>query len=225
MHRKLWRGVVGGLACSTLVSCGGGSGRLANSPPPDLLTLLQSGRPVLDCRKDCLSEWRVVQPKAMQLEATGRWSDLAVAVIRSGYQDDLSLYYLGRAAEGMGFYAAAASYYRQSMELSGTSISCENLSHLCGGVTLPAAAGGRLAPVELLLAPIKPRRARLPASPNPVTPPNPSGAGPAAPATTPPIDASQTPSSTPATNDTTSPPSTASPARNSEYIEPPPVSR
>jgi hypothetical protein len=224
MHIKLWRRVVDGLVCLTLASCDGGNGRLANSARPDLLTLLQSGRPVLDCRKDCLSEWRGVQPNAMQLDASGHWSDLAVVVMRTGYQDDLSLYYLGRAAEGMGFYAAAGSYYRQSMELSGTSISCENLSRQCGGVTLPVAAAGRLAAVGHILAPTKPGRARLPAIPNPATPPNPSEANPAAPAVPAPIDASQTPSPTPAANDASPPPSAASPpARSLEYIEPPPV--
>ena len=32
---------------------------------------------------------------------------LAALVMRIGYQDDLSLYYLGRAAEGMGYRAPA----------------------------------------------------------------------------------------------------------------------
>jgi len=80
---------------------------------------------------------------AAQLDAATNWDDLAVLVMRSGYQDDLSLYYLGRAAEGRGFYGAAASYYRRSMQLSGTSVSCMNLSHLCGGVTLPKTAAER----------------------------------------------------------------------------------
>ncbi len=45
-------------------------------------------------------------------------------MIRVGYQDDLSLFYLGRAAEGLGFTAGAAAYYQQSKELSGTAIGC-----------------------------------------------------------------------------------------------------
>jgi len=72
--------------------------------------------------------------------------------MRTEYQDDLSLYYLGRAAEGLGFYSAAVSYYRQSMELSGTSISCTNLSRLCGGVPLPTDAARRLSIAQQLLA-------------------------------------------------------------------------
>lgn len=132
--------------------------RYVNVSRSELLAQLQLGRSVLRCREACLPVWRDAQPRAAQLDASHQWGDLAAFVMRTEYQDDLSLYYLGRAAEEMGFYPAAASYYRQSMELSGTSISCANLSRLCGGLTLPTDAFRRLSVVQQQLGKPTPRR-------------------------------------------------------------------
>lgn len=153
------RGWALGLAALLLAGCSGGGGNLAALGTPELLALLRSGQPVLPCREACLGEWRRVEPQARSFAAAGQWSELAALVMHTGYQDDLTLYYLGRAAEGLGFYPAAASYYRQSTTLSGTSISCANLSHLCGDVTLPAAARERLAMLERRRAAPKSRAA------------------------------------------------------------------
>jgi hypothetical protein len=149
-----------GLALLFLCGCAdsGSDNRYANVTRPELLAELQLGRRVLRCREACLPAWRDAQPRAARLDAGSQWDDLAAIVMPTGYQDDLSLYYLGRAAEGLGFYPAAVSYYRQSMELSGTSISCANLSRLCGGVTLPADAARRLSIAQQRAKPI-PRRA------------------------------------------------------------------
>jgi hypothetical protein len=106
----------------------------------DAVASLRTGGRLLNCREQCLSEWKRVEPQAVQLDATARWTDLAVLILQTGYEDDLSLYYLGRAAEGLHYPGAAAGYYRQSARLSGTSASCQNLSAACGGVVLPRAA-------------------------------------------------------------------------------------
>jgi hypothetical protein len=153
-------GAVIGLAALLLCGCAvsGGDNRYANMERPELLAQLQLGRSVLRCREACLPAWRDAQPRAARLDAASQWSDLAALVMRTEYQDDLSLYYLGRSAEGLGFYPAAVSYYRQSMELSGTSISCANLSRLCGGLALPTDAARRLSIAQQRAKPI-PRRA------------------------------------------------------------------
>lgn len=217
-----------GLLTLILVGCdglggGGSEGRLAHAPRPELLARLQLGQSVLDCREACLGEWKRIQPKAAQFDSTAQWSDLAVLVMRSGYQDDLSLYYLGRAAEGMGFYAPAAGYYRQSIQLSGTSISCANLSRLCGGVTLPNSAVERLAAAERTLAPRKVRRKPPPAasSPSPATAPEPTAEA---------VEPAEQPQPTPPTPPAppAAPPAAVGDPRRSsasEYIEPPPASR
>ncbi len=194
------RGLVG-FGCLMLAGCA------APMSPPEALSLLPSGRPLLSCREACLDEWRRSQAQAAQLYAAARWPDLAVLLLRIGYQDDLSLYYLGRAAEGMGYLEAAASYYQQSRQLAGTSISCQYLSRLCGGVVLPNAAGLRLAAIERELNRRTQARTRPapPKSATPATLPNEALA--------------------PAPGDLWKlPPSAAGPAA-SEYIEPPPVGR
>lgn len=165
MRKWHYRGLVA-LACVSMVSC---AERADTVKPAEARTLLRAGRPLLTCREPCLSAWRTAQPRAAQLEASGRWQDLAVLLMRVGYKDDLSLYYLGRAAEGIGYRGAAAGYYRQSTVLSGTSISCQHLSRLCGGVVLPRVAAQRLAVIERELNPIRSRRTE-PALQEPATP-------------------------------------------------------
>lgn len=137
------------MVCAALAGCA------ADTTPPrpalsptDTLVLLRAGQPLVNCRDACLENWRRAQPQAAQLDSAGRWPDLAVYLTAVGYQDDLSLYYLARAAEGMGYAAAAASYYRQSAQISGTSLSCRHQSRICGGVDLPRAALWRLAALE-----------------------------------------------------------------------------
>jgi hypothetical protein len=199
--------VLVGLGCLALAGC---AERAAPVSPPEALSLLRTGRPLLSCREACLDEWRRSQTQAAQLDAAAHWPDLAVLVLRIGYQDDLSLYYLGRAAEGMGYLGAAVSYYQQSTLLAGTSISCEHLSRLCGGVALPNAASFRLAAVEREQRRRTTQPTRLPATP---------GIVPGEPGTMPNEAAATAP------NDLRKPPTSAAGTGASEYIEPPPAGR
>ena len=146
--RKWIKGGLVTILSLLLASC---AGSMSNTAPDQILSLLQTGRPLLTCRESCLVGWLLTQPRAQQLDASGQWQSLAVTVVQNGYQDDLSLFYLGRAAEGLGFYAGAASYYRQSVEISGTSLACQYTSHSCGGVVLPGAASMRLASVQQMI--------------------------------------------------------------------------
>src|SRR5947207_3084251 len=98
MRRWYQRGVAAA-ACLALLAC---ADRVDTVNPAETLTQLRAGRTLLGCREPCLAEWRRVQPQAAQLDAGARWQDLALLLTRVGYQDDLSLYYLGRAAEGLG---------------------------------------------------------------------------------------------------------------------------
>jgi hypothetical protein len=201
MRVRSYRGLVArslvGLACLVPVGC---AERLGSATPAQSLALMQTGRPVLNCREACLAEWQRAQAQAAQLDAAGRSEELALLVMRIGYQDDLSLYYLGRAAEGMGYRAAAASYYRQSMQLSGTSISCRYLSRQCGGLALPWTASLRLAAVEGIVNPPRPRRI----GPAPQSPKNFPG-NPEAPAPGPISSPGPSPDFSPVTNPIPSP--------------------
>ena len=164
-HRWYRAGLVA-LACLGLVGCAEQAGSVN---PAASLALLRAGRAGPVCREPCLAAWRTAQPQAAQLDAGARWQDLAVLVMGVGYEDDLSLYYLGRAAEGLGYRGAAARYYRQSTQLSRTATSCQKLSRLCGGVTLPRAAALRAAAVEHELRRARPKRSE-PAPQEPTSP-------------------------------------------------------
>ena len=80
-----------------------------------------------------------------------------------GYMNDLSYYYLGRAAENLGYLQAAERYYRISERLSVTQMSCHqsevNIANLfgtpaniCDGYTFPDALYPHLQSVEARLA-------------------------------------------------------------------------
>jgi hypothetical protein len=155
------------LVCVSVAGC---AEQPRTRTPGESLALLRAGRPVLTCREPCLAEWREIQPQAAQLDANARWWELSQLLVRVGYEDDLSLYYLGRAVEGIGHPGAAAGYYRQSAQLSGTSISCQHLSRVCGGVALPRASALQAARLERWLRPARPRRVE-PAVPNAEAPP------------------------------------------------------
>ena len=115
-------------------------------PTDELLRRLQAGEPMLDCRLACLDTWRTNRATALVLNETRGWGELAVLVMQTGYTDDLTYFYLGRAAEGLGYREAAKTYYQISARLSAAGLACikEN-PDLCNGQSLPAAAEARLA--------------------------------------------------------------------------------
>jgi hypothetical protein len=116
--------------------------------PAQKLAMLPTGEPLLNCRAQCVAAWRSAAPQAEWLDREGRWRDLAWLVLSIDYQDDLTLYYLGRAARGLGYPFAAASYFQQSLEFSGTTASCYYVSLTCGGIDLPRASQFQLAAID-----------------------------------------------------------------------------
>ncbi len=210
---------------------------------------VRAGEAMLTCREACVAEWRNAQQRAAQLTAAGRWEELVALLLQVGFQDDLSLYYLGLAAEGLGAPNAAAGYYRESTNISATAVSCRMLSRNCGGVALPRAAMARLAALEQRLRPPahRPRptapgaRAQpvVPVPPAELAPPphgpapvplppaemtTPAPAAPAAPpqaSEPPPLAEPAPPAAIPGVPP---PPATRQPAGapRSDYIEPPP---
>jgi hypothetical protein len=211
MRASWWIGPLG-LSCALLAGCA----EQHNPVSPDNgLVLMQTGTPILSCRDACLTDWRREQPQAQKLEGSGQWRDLATLVIRVGYQDDLSVYYLGRAAEGMGFASGAAAYYRQSKELSGTALACATMSRQCGNLVFPQAAALRLSSVTLQL-----ERSRRPPTASPQGKPVPAtGEGVATGSAT----SSETLTPMPAAPALAPPPT--KPADAKDFIEPPPAQR
>jgi hypothetical protein len=136
-------GCVAGWILLVLTSC---AVRMPEVPVDELLRRLQAGEPMRDCRIACLDAWRANRATALVLNETRRWPELAVLVMQTGYTDDLTYFYLGRAAEGLGYREAAKTYYQISARLSAAGLACikEN-PDLCNGQRLPAAAEARLA--------------------------------------------------------------------------------
>jgi hypothetical protein len=160
MHNFLRAMCVGALATTAVTGC---TLKNVNVPPDQLMREFQAGEPMLDCQLDCSAAWGTNRQKVRTLDATGRWQELALLVMQIGYMDDLSYYYLGRAAENLGYLPAAERYYRIAERLSVTQMSCAQgeanvantfglPANLCDGYTFPDALYPHLEVVEARLA-------------------------------------------------------------------------
>ncbi len=188
---------IGAAASAVLVGC---TMKNASVPPAQLMSELQAGQPMLDCRADCGLAWANNRQNAAVLDATGRWQELALLVMQIGYMDDLTYYYLGQAAENLDYLQAAQRYYRIAEQISVTNMSChqgevDTASALgiqvneCAGYVFPDALYPHLEVVESRLAalsapsePTQPRHAKRRVAKRPTTPTtaSTSGAGQAA---------------------------------------------
>jgi hypothetical protein len=210
-----------------------------NVPPAELMRQVQAGQPMLDCRAECSGAWGQNRQQVRILDATGRWQDLALLVAQVGYMNDLSYYYLGHAAENLGYWQAAQRYYRIAERLSVGPMSCHQgeveiqatlsiPADLCDGYSFPDALYPHLEIVEArLAAPSAPtaasdqprtrrvvRRQVPQASTSRAAPPPGQGATPASAA-----------GSSPAPSSGFVEPAPAAPSGSTDFFEPPPVRR
>jgi hypothetical protein len=79
---------------------------------------LKSGKQTLDCGQKCLLTWLAQVPAIHQLDLSESWTPLADRVMQIGYGNDLAYYYLGQAAQGLGYHQAAISYYNTSLAIA-----------------------------------------------------------------------------------------------------------
>jgi hypothetical protein len=151
------------LGAATSVIASGCTMKNASVPPAQLMSELQAGQPMLDCRADCGLSWANNRQQAALLDTTGQWQPLALLVMQIGYMDDLTYYYLGHAAENLGYLQAAQRYYRIAEQISVTNMSCHQgevdaeatlglpVSE-CNGYVFPDALYSHLETVESQLA-------------------------------------------------------------------------
>jgi hypothetical protein len=174
---------------------------------------------MLDCRLACLDAWRANRATALVLNETGGWRELAILVMQTGYTDDLTYFYLGRAAEGLGYREAAKTYYQISARLSAAGLACikEN-PDLCNGQRLPAAAEARLA--ELTAPPPPPPPKAHPRRPQTQRQPPATRFRQAKPASVSPAR-----TNAPAPTDTAVAPDTSGKPTEPDFAAPPPVRR
>lgn len=151
MGNWLRLGCIGALLLATTTAC---TIKNANVPPDELMRQFQAGQPMLDCSMaECGLRWMHDQQKAAVLEARGNWQELALFVMRIGFMDDLTYYYLGRAAQELGYMQAAQRYYRIAERLSVTDMGCGNRPHnICSGHVFPDELYPHLELVEARLA-------------------------------------------------------------------------
>jgi hypothetical protein len=152
-----------GVGALSLAATAGCTLKNVNVPPAELMRQVQAGQPMLDCRTECAGAWGQNRQQVRIDDATGRWQDLALLVAQIGYMNDLSYYYLGHAAENLGYWQAAQRYYRIAERLSVTAMSCHQgeveiqaalsiPADLCDGYSFPDALYPHLEVVEARLA-------------------------------------------------------------------------
>ncbi len=85
------------------------------------------------------------------LFAAQNWKGLAQILIANSYGNDLSWYYLGRSAEGLGYPEAAAAYYRNARSAK-TRCKGHFIGNDCDGHTFPADIDARLGALQVPVA-------------------------------------------------------------------------
>lgn len=97
----------------------------------------RKGEVVLECGYECVFGYGFQRGKWKELHAGGQWRDLAIAVMKVGYLNDLSYFLLGEAATGLGFGDVAKTYYLRAREARKADKSCDGAFNTCEGFEIP----------------------------------------------------------------------------------------
>jgi tetratricopeptide (TPR) repeat protein len=79
------------------------------------------------------------------------WEALALTTLKTNYGDNIAWFYLGRAAEGLGYFDAALSYYEKSIQLSDSALT-RCLGPVCSGFVFPNTPKNRADEVRKIIA-------------------------------------------------------------------------
>jgi hypothetical protein len=94
-----------------------------------------SGDITFSCSLACSGNWGANRSKLKELYTNGQWRELAMRVVNIGFNWQLSYFYLGRAAEELGYPSAAKYYYSTGQN----AFKCNTaLIDNCDGFDLPA---------------------------------------------------------------------------------------
>lgn len=95
----------------------------------------KAGEIVLDCDLLCSFANGSNRKSVMELYDSHRWQDLAIVISKVNFPRDLNYFYLGKAAEELGYKEAAVAYYKMAVELSSTSKRCDYVfKYQCNGI-------------------------------------------------------------------------------------------
>ncbi|MCW5603198.1 MAG: M48 family metallopeptidase [Burkholderiales bacterium] len=91
------------------------------------------GEVVFACGFECALGYSFQKGKWRQMHEKRQWRDLAVAVMKVGYLNDLSYFLLAESAAGLGFRDAARVYYARAREAHKAGKTCEGGFNTCEG--------------------------------------------------------------------------------------------
>ncbi len=115
---------------------------------------LKAGTAKLDCEFECAWSWIDSFRTLVAMYNSQQWEKLAALTIQIGHTKDISYFFLGRAAESLGYNDAAVKYYQQSLSLYRDSIRnhhCRDVGN-CGGLDLAAILPKRIAEAKSSIA-------------------------------------------------------------------------
>lgn len=92
------------------------------------------GESVFECRFQCMVGYGTSRGAWKELYDRKAWRDLAVAVLKVGYQSDLSYFLLAEAASGLGLKEAAQAYYARAITTEKEGKGCAGLPDTCEGL-------------------------------------------------------------------------------------------
>ena len=116
-------------------------GQKTIDPEADFL----AGQIRLDCELSCSGAWGTNKQRVYEIFSAERWTLLADEVMRIGFANDLTYFYLGRAAEGLGKPEAAKNYYALGRV---TPYHCNSIVNNCNGLDVPALTTQRLSTLK-----------------------------------------------------------------------------
>ncbi len=92
------------------------------------------GESVFECRFECVFGYGSSRGTWKELHGRQAWRDLAVSVLKVGYDGDLSYFMLAEAAHGLGLKEAAQAYYARALAAEKEGKGCAGLPDTCQGL-------------------------------------------------------------------------------------------
>jgi Zn-dependent protease with chaperone function len=93
----------------------------------------KSGKAVFKCTSECALQYTFQKGTWKTLHEKRQWRDLALRVMKVGYDNDLSYFLLAEAAKGLGLRDAAAAYYKRAADATAAGRTCGGSFNTCDG--------------------------------------------------------------------------------------------
>jgi len=105
------------------------------SDESSILSLFKKGEIRLTCGTSCSGSWGSSLVEIKSLYSQSRWKDIVLEIAKIGFDSDVDYFYLGRAAEELGYFDAALTYYQLALS---SSMKCAGLFNNCNGFSFPS---------------------------------------------------------------------------------------